>query len=61
MVTTSCMAPVGVAPPQCGMPRAVTTDQGELVEVVADSSPSGVWLRRAVVDDYGNEVMPNRI
>jgi len=36
----------------------LTNDHGELVEVVADSTPFGLWLRRAVVDDFGCEVMP---
>lgn len=45
--------------PHPGRHRMVADDQGELVDIVADSTPFGLWLRRAVVDDYGDEVMPN--
>jgi hypothetical protein len=38
--------------------RLITDDQGELIDVIAASSPFGLWLRRAVIDDFGNEVMP---
>jgi hypothetical protein len=40
--------------------RHEVTNYGEAVDVMADSSPFGVWLRRAIVDDYGNEVMSAR-
>jgi hypothetical protein len=36
--------------------RAVTDDRGQVIGIAADSTPFGDWLRRPVVDDYGNEV-----